>query len=256
MAVAERTLAVSTRRGRWWWYAAAVLGLAAVQLAVSLGGGVVAGWIPLSSVDPGNWWLRLSVHHVVQVLPVLGVMVVVARRSRLDLRLDFGLGLGLGDWRWGLRAVGVVSAVLVVYLVGVHMALRALGHPLSSTVPVDPGARAGQLAFQLLLSGPSEELVFRALPIAVLAALGSVVVVRRWGLRLEALVAAVLFSLAHVTVTLGTWQTSADGQQLAFALVLGAVQGVVFQRSRSVLYPMAIHSISNVIVTVVRIAGL
>lgn len=249
MTVAERVVTVSARRRRSR-YAAAVLVLAAGQLALSLAGGVVAGRLPTDSLDPGNWWVRLSVHHVVQALLTLAAMAVLARRFRLDF------GLGAGDWRWGLRAVGVVGAVLVAYLVGVHLAFRALGHPLTGNVPVDPSARAGHLAFQLLLSGPSEELLFRALPITVLAALGSVAVVRRWDVRLEGLVAAALFSLAHVAVTLGTWQLTADAQQLAFAFVLGAVQGVVYQRSRSVLYPMAIHSLSNVIVTLVRFAGL
>ena len=60
------------------------------------------------------------------------------------------------------------------------------------------------------------------------------------------MVAAALFAVAHVAVVGGT--VVADPSQLAYAFVLGTVQGVVFQRTRSVLYPMAIHSLSNVLV--------
>lgn len=74
----------------------------------------------------------------------------------------------------------MAGAALVVHMVGIRLAFRALGQPLPSNVPVNPGARAGHLAFQLPLGGPSEELLLRALPITGLAALGCVVLTRRW----------------------------------------------------------------------------
>ncbi len=227
----------------WLAYAGTVLGLLVVQRVVSDIGDAAARAVDTSSVDPGGWWAPVSVHHVVQGLLALGLLLALARWLRLDV------GLRVGDARAGWRAVGVVGAALVAYLAGYHLLAALLDLAPAVAVPPDDAARAGYLGFQLLLSGPSEELLFRALPIAALAALRPVTLVtvaRRWPVSLETVVAAALFAVAHVAVVEGT--LVADPSQLAYAFVLGTVQGVVFQRTRSVLYPMAIHSLSNVLV--------
>ncbi len=99
---------------------------------------------------------------------------------------------------------GVAGAALVVHMVGIRLAFRGLGQPLPSNVPVNPGARAGRLAFQLPLGGPSEELLDHGARGARLRGPRAAL-----GLRLEAVVAAATFSLAHAAVVLGTWQVSA-----------------------------------------------
>ena len=233
----------------WIGYAGTVLGLLVVQRVVSDVGDAAARAVDTSSVDPGGWWAPVSVHHVVQGLLALGLLLALARWLRLDV------GLRVGDARAGWRAVGVVGAALVVYLAGYHLLAALLDLAPAVAVPPDD-ARAGYLGFQLLLSGPSEELLFRALPVAVLAALRPVTLVtvaRRWPVSLETVVGAALFAVAHVAVVGGT--LVADPSQLAYAFVLGTVQGVVFQRTRSVLYPMAIHSLSNVLVTFAAVAS-
>lgn len=225
----------------WARYVAAVLGLVAVQRVFSVGGDAVARAADTSHLDPSSWWAPLTVHHLVQGVLALALLVALSRGLGLDV------GLRVGDARHGARLVGIVATVLALYLLAHYGVAHVLGLDAAVAVPQDGDARAGYLAFQLLASGPSEELLFRALPIAVLVAIRPVVLVRRGPVTLEAVVAAALFSLAHVAVAGGT--ISADAGQLAYAFTLGVVQGVVLQRTRSVLYPMAIHSISNVLVT-------
>lgn len=228
-----------TRPARWSTYVAAVLGLLVVQRALSAAGDVVARAVDTSGVDPGGWWAALSVHHLVQGAAALALLV--ALRRRLDV------GLRLGDLWLGARFVAVVTGILAAYLVAYYGLAHLLDLGASVAVPDDGAARAGYLGFQLLLSGPAEELAFRALPIAVLVALRPTPLVRRWHVTLETVVAAALFAFAHVTIAGGT--LSADPAQVAYSFVLGVVQGVAFQRTRSVLAPMAIHSASNVLVT-------
>lgn len=38
-----------------------------------------------------------------------------------------------------------------------------------------------------------------------------------------------------------------DYFQIFYAFVLGSIQGIVYQRSKSILYPMLMHSFSNVL---------
>lgn len=56
-----------------------------------------------------------------------------------------------------------------------------------------------------------------------------------------------LFSLAHANWSLSPLVFKADFFQLFYAFVLGTIQGVVYQRSKSILYPMFMHSFSNVL---------
>lgn len=217
-------------------YVGAVLALAAVQRGISELGGAVARRSGTSAVDPGGWWAALSVHHLVQGLLGLALLLVLARTLGLDVALR------VGDARRGLVAVGVVVAAYAAFLAVLY---GVVGVDPVIAVPTERGALLGYLGFQLLGSGPSEELVFRALPLAVLAGVAPVTVLRRPRVSLEVLVAAVLFALAHVVLTPAG--ATADAGQLATAFVLGTVQGVVLQRTRSVLYPMAIHSLANVL---------
>lgn len=226
-------------RSAWARYVAAVLALLITQRLLSGLGNLVAHSVDTTGPDPDGWWAPLSLHHLVQGLLALGVLL--ALRRRLDV------GLRLGDLRLGARIVAVVTGVIVVYLLGWYEVAHLLEVDPAVAVPPDAAARIGYLGFQLLLSGTAEELVFRALPIAVLAAIRPITLVRRWHLTLETIVAAALFAFAHVLIAGGT--VTADPGQLAYSFVLGAVQGVAFQRTRSVLAPMVIHSLSNALVT-------
>lgn len=220
---------------RWAAYVGAVLGLLVVQRLVSDLGDAAARRVDTRWADPTQWWAPLSVHHLTQGALTLGLLLVCARCLRLDVALR------VGDARAGLRAVGWFTLAYGGYLLALYTVRHGLGLGAAVDVPPDAGTTVGYLGFQLLLSGPAEELAFRALPLAVLAAVGPPG--RRWRV-LDVLVASTLFALAHVTVRAGV--VTADPGQLATAFVLGTVQGLVLQRTRSVLYPMAIHSVSNV----------
>ncbi len=237
---------VSPRRVAW--YVLAVLGLFLVQDLTSRAGTALGRLVPAESLDPTGWWVRMTVHHV--VLALVPLVLLLLLRHRIDTFLR------VGDWRLGLRWVGGYVGGLVVYLTGYHLLVQALGVAREPALPGDPAAWTGYLGFELFLSGPAEELMFRALTMGVLAAILPVMLVRRWRVPLELPVATVMFVVAHITWTLVPFTVQYDAQQLAFAAVVGTVEGLALVRTRSVLYPMAIHSLSNVIVSVAAaIAG-
>ena len=63
---------------------------------------------------------------------------------------------------------------------------------------------------------------------------------------LEVILASLLFAFAHVSWSLSPLHFKADIFQVIYAFVLGTIQGIAYQRTRSILYPMLMHSISNV----------
>ena len=225
-----------------------VLALAVLLLGVPRLAGLVANRFDFSRIDPDGAYAWISVHHIVQALVFLVLMLALGRLRRTDF------GFGWGDRRTGLRFVGVFALVFVGYtavsmaIVLLTGAFRTFPYPLTATNV------AGQLAFQLLLSGPSEELVFRGFAITMLALMlpGSILKGR---VSVANLVAAVIFGLAHVGVSFAPFALRYDPFQVVYAAALGIVYGICYQRSKSVYYPMLMHSISNVVAVGVSVAA-
>jgi len=91
------------------------------------------------------------------------------------------------------------------------------------------------------LSGPSEEILFRSLPITMVLS-----VLDPDTRRDRAIVvfgAALLFAIAHIDMI----TFSIPWFQVCYAFVLGIAYGYTFIRTKSVIYPMIMHSMSNVI---------
>ncbi|TVQ39499.1 MAG: CPBP family intramembrane metalloprotease [Spirochaetaceae bacterium] len=215
-------------------------GVAVVVLAAPRIGGLVANLFDFSRVDPDGAFAWISVHHVVQALILLAIMIPIARGGKTDF------GLGWGDRRVGYRFVGLFALGFVGYTAVAMVIALTAGTFRSFPYPLSTRNIAGQLAFQLMLSGPSEELIFRGFAITMLAPAvkGALLAGRVSGANL---IAAVLFGLAHLSVTLAPFRLTYSPFQVLYATGLGILYGICYERSQSVYYPMMMHSISNVV---------
>ena len=196
-----------------------------------------------SGIDPDHAFMWITVHHLVQAFIVLIIIAIIIRFTSLSFPQ---FGLQVGDKKRGLRYVKIFSLGFLVYaIVSIFMVLFLNTF---NTFPYPLSFRniAGQLGFQLLLSGPSEELIFRAFSMTLLSLFISV---RILGQRFSVanLIAAFLFVLAHIGITWAPLSFSYDSGQLIYVFVLGVVYGDCFEKTKSVYYPMLLHSISNVI---------
>ncbi len=113
--------------------------------------------------------------------------------------------------------------------------------------PLDGRNIIGTLGFQLLLTGPAEEVVFRALPIILLTrSFGKSIQIKGY-VALEVILASILFAFAHVSWSITPLHFEADFFQIIYAFAMGTIQGIVYQRTKSILYPVLMHSFSNVL---------
>jgi len=200
-----------------------------------------AALLPLEGIDPDGAFAALSVHHAVQML--LGIALIVVLGRLLHFRFYFQRG----DSRVGLRYLGIYAAAFAAITLITHGQM-ALSHQLPRyAYPLDTRNVLGTLAFQLFLSGPAEEVIYRALPVGVLCYAFGASVPLRGRVTLEIVLASALFALAHATWSLSPWSFQADAFQLAYAFALGTIQGVAYQHSKSILYPILMHSVSNVL---------
>ncbi|NLM41733.1 MAG: CPBP family intramembrane metalloprotease, partial [Firmicutes bacterium] len=170
----------------------------------------------------------------------LAIMAIANKIRPLDFKLSWG-NRAVGS-RYVLRFTGVFSLFMIGSIV--IMLLTKSFQPFP--YPLTARNICGYLGFQLFLSGPSEELIFRAFGITML---GLVLPGRVFSGRLSLpnIAAAVIFGLAHVNFSFVPFQVSYSPMQVILSVVLGLFDGDCYEKSGSVFYPMLMHSISNVL---------
>ncbi len=217
----------------------AFLLLLGMQIFLGKAGHLVAAFIPYQQIDPFNSFAEISIHHTFQLLIAISIILVLSKLLNLDFYFQ------LGNRKKGIKSLTIFTAAFGVISVAQHTIMAVNNQLPVYTFPLDARNIIGTLGFQLLLSGPAEEIVFRALPITLLTySFGNSIEIK--GIfTLEVILASVLFSFAHINWSLRPPVFEMDYFQLFYAFALGTIQGIVYQRSKSILYPMLMHSFSN-----------
>lgn len=217
------------------------ISLLLLQIILGKTGHLIAALIPYQAIDPFDSFAEISIHHAVQLSIALSIILMLTKLLNLDFYFQSG------DKKKGIKYITVFTAAFAVITVAQH-AFMALNNQLPVyAFPLDGRNIIGTLGFQLLLSGPAEEVVFRALPIILLTRSFGKSIEIKGSVTLEVILASLLFAFAHVKWSLAPLHFEADYFQIVYAFVLGTIQGIVYQRSRSILYPILMHSFSNVL---------
>lgn len=215
--------------------------LLVMQILLGKAGHLVAGLIPYQQIDPFDSFAEISIHHTVELLIALALILVLSKL------LTLGFYFQLGDKKKGIKYLTVFTAAFAVITVAQHT-FMALNNQLPVyAFPLDGRNIIGTLGFQLFLSGPAEEVVFRALPIILLTRSFGKSIEIKSSVTLEVILASLLFAFAHVNWSLMPLTFEANYFQIIYAFVLGTIQGIAYQRSKSILYPVLMHSFSNVL---------
>lgn len=215
--------------------------LFAFQFLVGKAGHVVAGWFDYTAWDPYNVFASNWVHHMV----MLAVALVVIALLHAAFKVEFHGGWG--DKALGMKYVLVFTTMMASIAIATHVFLWLGGNLPTYGYPLRLGPVVGNLAFQLFLSGPAEELLYRMLPIPLLAwAIGPTDAIN-WKIPPHVVVAALLFACAHMKWTFSPFAVQADLMTVVYAGAMGIIQGIAYQRCGSIVYPMMLHSFSNVL---------
>ena len=218
-----------------------ILLLLVFQKVLGKVGGLVADLLPCERFDPYKAFAWVSVHHITEMLIALAVIMILSKL----LKVDFGFSLG--DRKKGTKYVVVFTAVFAGVTLICHILMLIYNILPVYEFPLNKNNILGTLGFQLFLSGPAEETLYRALPITMLVYILGKSVKVKWDITLETIIAAFLFAIAHAKWALFPITFEANYFQLFYAFVLGTIQGKAYQDSRSIVYPMFMHSISNVL---------
>lgn len=206
-----------------------------IQTFASKIGGYIAKLFDYTIIDSDNTFMNISVHHIVQMLIALLVIFIIHKTRKLNFNLKPKFS------KTGILYTAIFSFVILIYVLISYI----IGYSNSAIAPYGYDLNAvnilGTLVFQLLLSGTSEEILFRALPITVIGNLTNSKSKNVLGI----LVASVLFSIAHIQWSLVPFTISFDLFQLVYAFILGIAYGVTYIKSKSIIYPMIMHGMSN-----------
>lgn len=180
-------------------------------------------------------------HHLWQLLLALVAIGVLSR----------------GHWgRWGLnlrrrsestRIIKRFTLVYGAYFIGIGFVLQWLLFPAPDAPgPLEPGQIAGRLLFGFVLVGISEEVLFRGLIHTALAgAWTGAFWWRSWAMPTAGIIAALIFTLAHVRIDLQPLEVTYSLPQLLMAFVLGLFYSAAYHRTGSLLAPVVCHNLSD-----------
>ncbi|WP_290653091.1 type II CAAX endopeptidase family protein [Aquisalimonas sp.] len=201
---------------------------------------MVANLFEYGAIDPDGSWAWISVRHIVQALIVLVLIFVIKQFKPLQF------GFSWGDKAAGKKHVLLFILFFTLYTAGAYATTILTNSFQHFQFPLTGGNIGGYLGFQLLLSGPSEELIFRAFAMTMLGLMVSGGLFKG-KLSYANIIAAVIFGLAHMRFTFAPFEVTYIPFQVIFAFVLGLFYGICYEKTGSMYYPMIMHSYGNVL---------
>ncbi|NLY96551.1 MAG: CPBP family intramembrane metalloprotease [Clostridiaceae bacterium] len=227
------------------WIVIAIFSVFLYQQFCSKIGTLVANVFDYNTIDKYNVFAWISIHHIVQTLFALVPIAILSKTYNMDF------GFKSGNKKIGLKYVRIFTMAMLAYITIISVIGYFSNQIMQYDYPLTCANVIGSLSFQLFLSGPSEEILFRALPISIIACF----IPSEKGIRISKLhiswaivISAVFFALAHIKWTVNPFSASFNYMQLLLSFVLGIMYGIVYQKSKSVIYPMMMHSFTNVAV--------
>ncbi len=199
----------------------------------------------IGHLDRDQVFLWITVHHIFQLLLTLVAMKLYFQTSYKEWgfnlkNLNLSLKISLYFFIFFIIFQGLP---IIVGLVTGRFIQPDIAYPLT-------GANmAGHLSFQGLLSGTCEEPLFRGFAIVILSqSWTGRIKIGRIDISAANIIAAVFFSYAHIGFTIFPFAlTRLYLPQIVVSFLLGIIYGIVFEKTKSLLGPILLHNMSNLV---------
>lgn len=199
----------------------------------------------ISFIDPENAFLYITLHHIFQGLIAFALIVLIARVNCEKLS---ALGLNMNQWQYSAQRVAQFALLWFVIQFGVGYAMM-VQTPIDNLFPFELTVKnyAGYFLFQILLSGTSEELLYRPLLMGGLLLMG-----KRLGfpdklnIALAVLTSLFAFIIGHISFTLIPFQIlSYNVLQLLTVVIFGGFYAYLYVKTKSVFGAILAHNTLN-----------
>ena len=201
--------------------------------------------------DPSNCYLVISVHHVFQAVIAFAVILLFALVFQKKLT---AFGFHSNQFRYALRSVLIFTAIWFVFqLTASLIVARTNSHSTMLAYPLNARNFIGNFLFEILLSGTSEEILFRAMTIPPMLFVFQTFIKKEnvaWGVAIG--VATLVFTLAHINFNLNPFAiTHLNPTQLLTCVIFGVYYGLLMKKTGSILGPMLAHNLLNGAITLI-----
>lgn len=223
-----------------------ILSLIVLLLSLPLIAKLLTNLIDFSKIDPDKVFVWSMVRHTLQALFFLPLIWFFSKVFKVDF------GFSLGNKEEGIRYLKKFILIFTIGCVIINLIMVLLGQ--FQPFPYDYTFKNifGYLSFQLFFTGPSEEIIFRAFALSMFAFL---VTRKRINQRLSYanLFGAIVFGLAHIGISFSPFKLTFTLPQVLFSMILGYFDGDCFEKSNSVVYPIIMHSFTNVLIVGINV---
>lgn len=204
-------------------------------------------------IDPDNVFMVLVIHHILQAIITLLAIIIISKLLNIRFK-DFGFNLN--KLRYSIVFVSVFLGVwiLIQAVIGIYLIIEHGVSP-GFTFPLNFRNYIGYYLFEVLLSGTSEEIMFRSLVITLMLSL--------WGKyfsnskRFSFVVISAstfIFMIAHINFSLFPFKiTHFDILQQLTCLASGLCFGFLFLKTKSIVGCMIAHNLLNGIITLMTL---
>ena len=195
----------------------------------------------LTGIDPDKAFVWSWVHHIIQLLLALSAMMLYPGIRMRDW------GFNLDNSRLSLRIFIKFSlGWLIFYGIGAFMTLKMSGQTSIYPFPMTTRNVIGYSGFMFTMPGLSEETLFRGFAMVVLGqSWKGVLTIGKLTLPVSGLLAAVIFTYAHISYTIFPLKFYFNTGQLIAAFGLGIFYAIVFYKTKSLLGSILCHNISD-----------
>ena len=202
-------------------------------------------------IDPNGSFLLISIHHIFQAIFAL-VFIGVIKKIMNKNWSDFGFNTN--EWRFAIKRVLQFCAIWfgVQSIIAVSMILSG-SSPVPFHFPLTGRNFVGYFLFQVLLSGTSEEILFRAMVIFPMLFVG-----KRAGLSdktnsiIAVVVSILIFMLAHVNFSFNPFMvTNFNFMQQLTVITFGSFYAYLLLKTRSLIGSMLAHNWLNGVIVLI-----
>ncbi|MCG2783946.1 MAG: CPBP family intramembrane metalloprotease [Anaerolineae bacterium] len=205
----------------------------------------------LRAFDPDGSFLYISLHHALQGLFALFAILLLARMFRISPK-DFGFNLN--EWRYAVRLVLQFSLFWFFLQGSIGVLLMVFGDTSAAFhFPLTAWNFGGYFAFQILISGTSEEILFRALVMTPLLLYGKrSELADKTNALLAGGIATLIFMLAHINIAFDPLRvTHFNPLQQLTVFTFGSFYAYLFVKTRSLLGPILAHNLLNAVIVAI-----
>lgn len=200
--------------------------------------------------DPDNSFLLITFHHILLAIAALIIILLISKVLKIELK-DFGFNKN--GFCFSMKKILLFCGIwTIIQFAGSVYLIKTTSTPVNFPFPLSVKNFLGYFLFEILLTGTSEEILFRALVIPLMLYNLEFIKSEKKSNIFAVIAATFIFMLAHINFNLNPFEiTYINPLQQITSLITGIFFGYLFIKTKSILGPMIAHNAINGVITII-----